>query len=55
MNAQNVASDLTKEVEKHEKEIVTDLGVDRIGYYLGVYGLLALTVVTKLAESIKGH
>ena len=45
-------SKLDEAAKEHEKDVVIDLGVDRIVKWIGVYLLLALAIVVKIAEVV---
>ena len=50
MSHKEISEGLDSATQKHEKEIVIDLSVDRILHHLGVYLVIILAVVTKLTE-----
>ncbi|XP_077968387.1 uncharacterized protein LOC144422261 [Styela clava] len=51
-SASEVAQGLENASQKQEKEIVIELGSDRILHYIGVYLVLFLAAVSKLSEAI---
>uniref|UniRef100_H2ZMC9 Innexin n=1 Tax=Ciona savignyi TaxID=51511 RepID=H2ZMC9_CIOSA len=50
--AQNVISGLENAAQKHEIDLVIDLGVDRLLKWIGVYTILALAVVAKISDFV---
>lgn len=50
MSSSEMIQGLEQASQKHEKEIVIELGSDRILHYVGVYLIIVLAVITKISD-----